>query len=165
MKKIAALILALVLNSSCSNAQDNRLPKETLEYKLTNSEGKTVTLKDVIKDNKGKSIVLEFWASWCGDCVKNMPNVKKLQLENPSAKFVFISFDKTPEAWKVGIEKHELKGEQLYVGETMKGNFGKSINLDWIPRYIVLDKKGQVALYRAIETDTENVDVLLKSLQ
>jgi hypothetical protein len=44
----------------------------------------------------------------------------------------------------------------------MKGSFGKSIDLDWIPRYIVIDKKGKVVLYRAIESDFEKIETELK---
>ncbi|AEW86325.1 TlpA family protein disulfide reductase [Flavobacterium columnare NBRC 100251 = ATCC 23463] len=164
MKKIITLILTIILNISCSKAQDTQLNNETLNYSLTDINGQKITLKEIISQNTEKSIVLEFWASWCGDCIKNMPNLKKLQIENPDTKFVFISFDKTPETWKIGIEKHELIGDHLYVGETMKGNFGKSVNLDWIPRYIILDKKGKVVLFRAIEKDTEKINTLLKTL-
>ncbi|MFK7000385.1 TlpA family protein disulfide reductase [Flavobacterium oreochromis] len=164
MKKIITLILVIILNVSCSKAQDTQLSNETLNYSLTNIDGNKISLKEIISENIGKNIVLEFWASWCGDCIKNMPNLKKLEAENPNTKFVFISFDKTPEAWKTGIKKHELTGYQLFVGENMKGNFGKSVNLDWIPRYIVLDKKGKVVLFRAIETDNEKINNLLKTL-
>ncbi|WP_375605012.1 TlpA family protein disulfide reductase [Flavobacterium davisii] len=164
MKKIIILILAMILNISCTKAQDTQLSDETLNYSLTSTDNQKITLKEIITQNTGKNIVLEFWASWCGDCIKNMPNLKKLQKENPDTKFIFISFDKTPEAWKTGIEKHELIGDQLFVGENMKGNFGKSINLDWIPRYIVLNKKGKVVLYRAIEKDNEKINTLLKTL-
>lgn len=163
MKKLIALALAFVLNISCSNAQD-KLSEETLNYKLTNTEGKTVSLKEIIKNHQGKPIVLEFWASWCGDCVKNMTNVKKLQAENPNVAFVFLSFDKTAEAWKTGMERHELQGDNYLVGETMKGNFAKSLDVNWIPRYIVLDKNGNVALFKAVETDNEKVASLLKEL-
>jgi hypothetical protein len=47
----------------------------------------------------------------------------------------------------------------------MKGEFGKSINLDWIPRYIILDKDGKIVTYRAIETDFEQINEQLKNLQ
>ncbi|WP_136668337.1 TlpA disulfide reductase family protein [Flavobacterium sp. H122] len=163
MKKIIILALAVILNLSCSNTRE-KLSDKALNFELTNAAGKKVALKEIIKNHKGKAVVLEFWASWCGDCVKNMPNVKKLQTENPTTDFVFISFDKTPEAWKAGIEKHELVGEQYYVGETMKGDFGKAVGIDWIPRYMVLNQKGKVELYRAIETDNEKVEALLKGL-
>lgn len=47
----------------------------------------------------------------------------------------------------------------------MKGKFGKAIDLDWIPRYIVIDKKGKIAIYRAIETDFDKINATLKKLK
>ena len=163
MKKIIALALAFVFQISCTKAQEN-LSEEALQYKLTTTDGKLITLKEVLKNHQGKPVVIELWASWCGDCVKNMPNLKKMQAENPAVDFVFLSFDKTPEAWKTGLERHELPGENYLIGETMKGDFAKSLDVNWIPRYIVLDKKGNVALYKAIETDHDKVATLLKEL-
>lgn len=47
----------------------------------------------------------------------------------------------------------------------MKGEFGKSIDLDWIPRYIILDKEGKIITYRAIETDFDEINATLKELK
>ena len=93
-----------------------------------------------------------------------MPKVKELQAAHPEVAYVFISMDKAADKWKAGIEKHEIKGDHYWAVEGMKGAFGKSINLDWIPRYIVIDKKGKVVLYRAIETDFEKIESTLKNL-
>jgi hypothetical protein len=46
----------------------------------------------------------------------------------------------------------------------MKGTFAKAIDLNWIPRYIIVDKTGKIALYNAIETDFEKINTLLKKL-
>ena len=46
----------------------------------------------------------------------------------------------------------------------MKGPFGQAIDLDWIPRYIILDVNGKIITYRAIETDFESIKTTLKSL-
>ena len=43
----------------------------------------------------------------------------------------------------------------------MKGAFGQSINVDWIPRYIVLNEKGEIEIFRAIETDFEKINTAL----
>ena len=67
--------------------------------------------------------------------------------------------------WKVGIEKHELKGDHYWATDGMKGEFGKSIDLDWIPRYIILDKKNKIIIYRAIETDFDKINEQLKKLE
>jgi hypothetical protein len=72
--------------------------------------------------------------------------------------------DKTADKWKAGIEKHEIKGDHYMANDQMKGVFGKAIDLDWIPRYIIIDKKGKIVRYRAIETDFAAIDETLKSL-
>ena len=76
--------------------------------------------------------------------------------------YVFFSCDKTFDKWKEGIVKHELKGDHFLVKDGMKGSFGKSLDLDWIPRYIVVNKKSKISLYRAIETDFELIQKTLK---
>lgn len=164
MKKILCLLSVVILNISCSNAQKVEFSKEALTNKLTNLDGSETNLKSILKKHKGKAVVIEIWASWCSDCVKNMPNIKELQSTYTNTDFVFLSCDKTPEAWAKGIEKHELKGDHYLIPEGMKGAFAKTIDLNWIPRYIIIDKKGKIALYKAIETDHEKVNTLLKSL-
>ena len=46
----------------------------------------------------------------------------------------------------------------------MKGALGKALDVDWIPRYIVIDKNGKIVLYRAIETDFEKINNVLKKI-
>jgi thiol-disulfide isomerase/thioredoxin len=164
MKKLLCLLSAFVMNVSCTKAQEKQFSDEALAHKLTDISGAEISFKDILKKHEGKTIVIEAWASWCSDCVKNMPKLKELQAENPNVAFVFLSADKTPEAWKVGIEKHAITGDHYLMPGGMKGDFGKSINIDWIPRYIIVDKNGKVKLFRAIETDHDKVSDLLKQL-
>jgi thiol-disulfide isomerase/thioredoxin len=154
------MLFAVVMTSiSCSNAQNKDFSKEALQGKLTTLDGEEISLREVLAQNGGKTLLIEVWASWCSDCVKSMPRLKKVQENNPDVTYVFISMDKDFEKWKAGIEKHELKGLHYWVNDEkgMKGTFGKSIDLDWIPRYIVVNKEGKVALYRAIETDFDKI--------
>jgi thiol-disulfide isomerase/thioredoxin len=159
MKKVAALITLLMASISCSNAQPKTFSVEALEGVITTIDGKEVAFQSILKAHEGKTVLIEVWASWCGDCVKAMPKVKEIQAEIPNVDYVFISMDKSLEKWKAGIEKHAVKGDHYWVNDAngMKGSFGKSIDLDWIPRYIVINKKGEVVLYRAIETDFEKI--------
>jgi thiol-disulfide isomerase/thioredoxin len=159
MKKVAALITLLMASISCSNAQPKTFSAEALEGVITTIDGKEVAFQSILKAHEGKTVLIEVWASWCGDCVKAMPKVKEIQAEIPNVDYVFISMDKSLEKWKAGIEKHAVKGDHYWVNDVngMKGSFGKSIDLDWIPRYIVINKKGEVVLYRAIETDFEKI--------
>jgi thiol-disulfide isomerase/thioredoxin len=132
---------------------------------LLSIDGNQIAFSDILKKHKGKTVVIECWASWCSDCVKAMPKVKELQANHKEVAYVFISMDKTPEKWKQGIEKHALEGEHYMANDGMKGVFGTAIDLDWIPRYIIVDPKGKIALYRAIETDFETINTTLNSLK
>lgn len=165
MKKILLSLLSIIAFVSCSKAQKTAFSDEALAMNLTDLNGNSVSFADIIKKHQGKTMVIEAWASWCGDCVKAMPKLKELQAAHPEVAYVFLSADKTTEKWKAGIEKHELKGDQYLIPDGMKGAFGKSIDLDWIPRYIILDKTGKVLTYRAIETDFEQIHNTLKSQQ
>lgn len=165
MKKIVLCLLLTITTLSCSNAQKKEFSKESLSQKLITIENNEISFDKILKKHLGKVTVIEIWASWCGDCVKAMPKVKDMQANNPNVDYVFISMDKAFDKWQGGIEKHELKGNHYWATDGMKGAFGKSIDLDWIPRYIVIDKKGKIVIYRAIETDFEKINEQLKKLQ
>ena len=160
MKKTIALFVALA-SFSCSKAQKKEFSKEALAENVVAMDGSEVSFQSILDKYKGKTVVLEFWASWCGDCVKAMPKIKELQQNNPDVVYVFFSCDKTFDKWKEGIVKHELKGDHYLVKDGMKGSFGKSLDLDWIPRYIVVNKKSNISLYRALETDFELIQKTL----
>ncbi|WP_396166108.1 TlpA family protein disulfide reductase [Flavobacterium sp.] len=155
MKKILAT-LALGLGLTSCQAQ-TEFSKESLTAKLINSENQGITFEEILKQNQGKTLVIEVWASWCSDCVKSMPQVKKLKEKYSDVAFVNLSCDKTFDAWKSGIEKHEVTGENYLIPDGMKGEFGSSIKLDWIPRFIVIDKEGKIVLFRAIEKDFDKI--------
>jgi len=164
MRKIALTMIIAFAAFGC-NAQKKHFSEESLSKKLISLDNKEISFQDILKNHKGKVTVIEVWASWCGDCVKAMPKVKEMQADNPNVDYVFISMDKAFDKWQAGIEKHELKGDHYWATDGMKGEFGKSIDLDWIPRYIVLDKNGNIEIYRAIETDFNKINEQLKKLQ
>lgn len=164
MKKILLILSIVMTTISCTNAQEKQFSEEALNGQITNLEGTEIAFRDIIEKHKGKTILIEVWASWCSDCVKAMPKLKEIQKENPDVDYVFISMDKSFEKWNEGIKKHEVKGDHYWVNDEkgMKGSFGQSIDLDWIPRYIVVNKEGSVDLYRAIEKDFDKITKALK---
>ena len=132
---------------------------------LVTTNKSEISFSEILEKQKGKTTVIEVWASWCSDCVKAMPKVKEMQANHPNVNYVFISMDKEYEKWINGIEKHELKGTHYWATEGMKGEFAKSIDVNWIPRYIVLDKEGKIKIYNAIETDFDKINATLKELE
>jgi len=162
MKNIVLLIIIAISTMSC--AQKNKgFSKESLSYQLTKLDQSKTSFQSVLDKHRGKKVVIEIWAGWCSDCVKAMPKVKVLQAANPNVDYVFISMDKSFDKWKEAVAKHELKGDMYWVNDEkmMKGAFGQSIELDWIPRYIVLNEQGKIEIFRAIETDFDKISEAL----
>jgi hypothetical protein len=91
--------------------------------------------------------------------------IHELQVQNPDIDYLFIAMDKSTDKWKKGITKYKLKGQHLIATDQMKGVFAKSIDLDWIPRYIIVDQIGKIVIYKAIETDFDLINTTLKELK
>ncbi len=162
MKKILiilAIASTVAIGLSLTKAEGQKeFSKESLATNLTATDKSEISFEKILKQHEGKTVVIEVWASWCSDCVKSMPQVKELKAKHPEVAFVNLSCDKTFEAWQSGIEKHAVSGDNYLITDGMKGAFGKSIQLDWIPRFIVVDKKGKIALFRAIEKDFDKIN-------
>lgn len=163
MKKIFLLLFITVV--SCTTAQDKKeFSPKGLQDTLLTLEGTTIPFSEILEKYKGKKIMVEVWASWCSDCIKGMPDLKQLQKESSEdVVYLFLSLDRSEAAWKKGIEKHNLIGEHFYVSSGWKGDFCSSIDLDWIPRYMVVSPKGEIAVYKAIKaTDPTLQTAVLK---
>ncbi len=162
MKKVILAII-VAISTSC-HAQKKEFSQEALQYELTTVTKETETFESILNKFKGKKIVVEIWAGWCSDCLKAMPSVKELKSNNPSAAFVNISMDKDFDKWQTAIEKYNVYGENYWVNDEkmMKGVFGKALDVDWIPRFIVINEKGEIVLYRAIEKDFDKINAALK---
>src|SRR5690606_12930104 len=140
---------------------NNAFNPVTLNKEFDDKDGNKISFQKILDKHKGNAIVIDVWASWCPDCIKGFPELKNLQEKYPTTAFVFLSLDKTKDKWKEAIKKYDLQGEHYYLNEKMKDEFGTSIELDWIPRYIVVDTQGNIALKKAI---VANDSLLIKTL-
>lgn len=140
---------------------NNKFNSVTLNKEFDDINGLKISFKNILEKHKGTPIVIDVWASWCPDCIKGFPELKNLQQKYPKAAYVFLSLDKTKEKWTQAIKKYDLKGDHYYLNEKMKEEFGQSIQLDWIPRYILVDAQGNIALRKAI---VANDSLLIKKL-
>lgn len=147
------------------NRAKTAFDSKALSQHLVTLDGNMITFGEVLQQHKGKIVLIDVWASWCPDCIEGMPKLHKLQQNSPNISYLFLSYDKTEEAWKNGIEKFKVKGENFLIHSDWKtGEFRKTIDLDWIPRYILMDQNGKIAHYRAIEADDPELIAKIKEL-
>lgn len=162
---IAFLVFFVAFSCSKADRQKATFSKEALGETVLNTDGNQIAFNKILSQNKGKNVVIKIWASWCRDCIEEIPKMKELQVAHPETNYIYISMDDTAERWKYGIEKYQLKGAHFMAKDQMKGAFAKAIDLDWIPRCIVIDKKGKIVIYRAVETDFKKVNATLDRLE
>lgn len=159
MKKILKTI-ALALTLVSCEAQTS-FSKESLSTNLKDAENKDISFEKILEKYQGKTIMVDVWASWCSDCIKSLPEVAKIKSAYPDVVYLNLSVDKTFEAWQNGIKKFEVSGEHYLITDGMKGVFGKSIKLSWIPRFMIIDKKGKIIQFNITEaTDKKIVEAL-----
>ena len=157
MKKTFYLIILVITISSCNSQTPTQFSEAALNDEFISLDGDSIAFKDILKLHSETSLVIDIWASWCGDCIKGMPKVKALQKEYPEAAYIFLSLDKNEGAWKRGIKKYTIQGEHYFMKSGWKGAFGEFVDLDWIPRYMVVDAKGNIKLFKAVKADDENI--------
>jgi thiol-disulfide isomerase/thioredoxin len=164
MKKI--YLLFIILCTSCNFESPTQFSKLALKDTVYDLNNMPFSIKDVLHQYKGKKILIDVWASWCGDCVKGLPSVRNLQKEYPAVIFLFLSVDKSKNAWKNGIQRFQIKGEHYNLPGGMKsGEFIDFIGLGWIPRYMVIDEQGNISLFKAISaSDSAIIEALEKSV-
>lgn len=166
MKKIVFILAVLV--TTVVSAQKSEFSANALAEEMTTLDGGSITLASILEKYKGKTVVVDVWASWCSDCVKGMPKVKELQKEykGKPVVFLFLSLDKSYDSWKKGIEKYEVTGEHYFVQKGWKESaFCADIKLDWIPRYMIVDKTGAISYFKAIEANDDKFIKHLKQLK
>jgi len=160
MKKIITILSSILLFSCAPKEQAKQFTGAALAEKVITLDGDKTTLNNVFKQYIGKTIVVDIWASWCGDCLASLPHLQELQAQTKdydNLVYLFLSVDKKQDAWKNAIAKRKIIGEHYFLPLGMKKSvFGESIALDWIPRYMVIGKDGRIKLFKAIKaTDSE----------
>lgn len=112
---------------------------------------------------KGNYIYIDLWASWCGPCIQQIPNLKKLETEYKDKNIVFlsVSIDESSKNWKNKVKELNLDGYQLEVGNS---GFEKMMNVSGIPHFILYDNEGKLKLYKAPRPGTLEIREIFNSL-
>ena len=144
------LILFLGLGLSAAKAQDYEVGEEgknAPQFGFVSPSGEDFELSDF----KGKVVLIDFWASWCGPCKREMPYADKIKKHFAQEDVVFlnISVDRNEMAWKNTLRSLDVKGVNgIAKGKDLQA-VANGYKLYSIPAFVLVDKKGKLIAMRA----------------
>ncbi|MES2134470.1 MAG: TlpA disulfide reductase family protein, partial [Bacteroidota bacterium] len=113
---------------------------------------------------KGKVVLIDFWASWCGPCRKEMPNVKRIYEKYKSKGFEIygVSLDKDRDAWLEAISKDNQTWPQVSDLKFWQSEAAQTYAVQSIPFTVLVSKEGKILAtgLRGAELETKLAEIL-----
>ncbi|PTX59523.1 thioredoxin-like protein [Kordia periserrulae] len=142
---------------------DFKLSESALYAKMVNHLGDTITLQDIFDRSTKRIKVVDFWASWCPPCIKEIKEHKpfkdRLSVEN-NVEWIYLSIDTDKEKW---LAKQEELSETLHFRNSyllLKGNkssLAKALQVQQIPRYVIFGRNGEILMNSAPSPSNNDV--------
>lgn len=118
--------------------------KKFVDLEMLTPEGDPIKLSDYA--GKGKIVLIDFWASWCGPCRREMPRLVEAyaKYKDKGFEIVGVSFDRDGESWKKGIEQLDITWPQMSDLKYWESEGATQYAIRSIPHVVLLDKDGTI---------------------
>jgi len=125
------------------------------------------TFDEILSNHKGKIVLVDFWASWCSPCRKEMPFLKDLKskFNESELKVIEISIDKDYSAWVRAskLENLSKEADNYIIVNWEKSNLYKSYKIKTIPRYMLFGKDGEIISDDAPRPSEKELEQLIRA--
>lgn len=131
--------------SSVQKMKMSAVGQPYLDFELKDTKGKSFKISDII--GKNKITVLDFWSSWCGPCMMEMPEMVKIynEFKGKGVEFIGISLDTDENAWKSAIKNKNMTWPQGAELTDWGNNQGAQLyNVEAIPFTVIVSKDGKI---------------------
>lgn len=132
---------------------------EAPEINLSSPEGEKIALSSL----RGKVVLIDFWASWCGPCRRENPNIVRLFQKYKDRGFMIygVSLDENVDSWKAAIQKDGITWPQVSELKKWESKVVKDYSIEAIPYSVLIDQNGKII---AKGLKSEELDLKLMEL-
>ena len=152
-ERIRASVPARVFKKRLDIAIKTDVGKQSLDVTVPDMDGKPISLSSF----KGKVTLLDFWASWCGPCRMENPNLVKAYkaYHDKGFEIYSVSLDAKKDAWKNAIEKDSLTWTHVSDLKGWKSDAAQLYGIKAIPSNVLIDRNGVVLAKNLREEELE----------
>jgi thiol-disulfide isomerase/thioredoxin len=116
-------------------------------------------LDKIVEQNKGNVIYIDIWATWCSPCKEQIPHSQRMHemLKGEKVSFVYLCCSSEEETWKKVITQYQMNGEHILLNEEQYEYIKTKFSISGIPRYILIDKTGEIINPDAPRPDSDEI--------
>ena len=132
--------------------------KPVTDFSATDLDGNPISLQGY----RGKVVLLDFWGVWCGFCIYEMPNLKKVYdtYKEQGFDIIGVSLDDEKSALRDYIKENDIQWRQIYSGERWENDpLAQQYNITGVPAQWLIDRDGKLITHKARGEDLEQLVV------
>ena len=155
-------ILQQKIDDVYSSFEKLRKGKPAPQWSYPDINGKEFALNDF----KGKFVYVDVWATWCGPCKAEIPALAKLAKDYKTKNIVFVSVsvDDNKKAWEKMLKKENFDWIQIHAEKAWKSKIVKENGINGIPRFMLIDKEGNLVNVNAPAPSSDEIRPLFDKL-
>jgi len=144
----------LVLKRNIFPVESSKVGKTMMDFELPNEKGIFINTRNY----RGSILLIDFWASWCAPCRKQIPEIAKVyeKFKLTNFKILSVSIDKSKDKWLFALEKEKIQWDNVLENKEYLSEIEKEYEIVSIPNTFLIDENGIIIANNPTIQELEN---------